>query len=163
MEGVLKLARQVFLLSISFTNAVLLNVYLSISLRLDSRNETNSLEDTCHSTETLWPRSRVHITLFDVPPMQTFWMAIIFTMSPLLMLSASKIWTKLKSSMWSAYNKSLKISSWSWDLILLLDVRNRIYQMLKVRHWISLIISRRGDSGWGYHWCRCCAKGLFQR
>ena len=53
MESVLKLARQVFLFIYSFTNAVLLNVYLSISLRLDSRNETNSLEDTCHSTETL--------------------------------------------------------------------------------------------------------------
>jgi hypothetical protein len=29
------------------------NVYFSISLRLGSHNETSSLEDTCHSTETL--------------------------------------------------------------------------------------------------------------
>ena len=51
MESVLKLARQVrFIL---FTNAVFAKVYFSISLRLGSHNETNSLEDTCHSTETL--------------------------------------------------------------------------------------------------------------
>ena len=109
-----------------------------MSLRLGSHSEPNLLEDTCHSMETLWLRSRVHIILSGVLPTQTFWMTIIFTMSPLLMLSASKNTTKLRSSMWSVYDKSLKISSWSWVLRPLLDVRIRIYQMFsKGHHWIS--------------------------
>jgi len=92
-------------------------------MRLGSHNEPNSLEDNCHSTETLWLRSHVHITLFDVPPTQIFWMISTFTMFPLLMLSASKNMTNLKSNMLSVYDKSSKISSSSWDLRLLLDVR----------------------------------------
>lgn len=115
-----------FVLSISFTNIVLLTYYFSISLKLGSHNETNSLQDNYHSTETLCPRSLVHIILSDVPPTRTFWTTIIFTMSPLLMLSVSKNMTKLKSSMWNVYDKSLKISFWSWVLRLLLDVRNHL-------------------------------------
>ena len=53
MESVLKLARQVFFYIYSFTNTVLLTYYFSISMRPASHNETNSLEDNCHSTETL--------------------------------------------------------------------------------------------------------------
>ena len=153
----------VFLLSILLSILLQMPFYFSISLRLGSHNEPNSLDDTCHSMETLWPRSRVHITLFDVPPTQTFWMKTIFTMSHLLMLNASKNTTKLRSNMWSVYDKSLKISSWSWDLRLLLDVRNRIYQMFKSIIELPLIISCCGDSGWGYHWCRFRTKGLLQR
>ena len=133
MESALKLARQVFLLSISFyKRPYLLTSVFSMSLRLASHIEPNSLEDNCHSTETLCPRSHVHITLFDVPPTQTFWMTLISTMSPRLMLSVSKNTTKLKSSMWSVYDKNLKINSWSWDPRLLLDVRNRIRSDVQV-------------------------------
>ena len=130
MESVLKLARQVcFFLSFFFQEChfTFTNVYFSISLRLGSHNETNSLQDNCLSTETLCPRSRVHITLLDGPPTQTFWMTNIFTMFPLPTLSVSKNTTKLKTSMWSGYDKSLKISFWSWVLRLSLDVRIRIY------------------------------------
>ena len=127
-----------FPLPISFTNVVLLAYYFSISLRLGSHNETNSLQDSYHSTETLCPRSPVHTILFDVLPTQTFWMRNIFTMSLLLMLSVSKNTTRLKNSMWNVYDKSLKISFWSWVLRLLLDVWIRVYQMFsKVQHyWI---------------------------
>ena len=66
---------------------MLLTYYFGISssLRLGSDNETNLLEDTLtyHSTETHCPLSRVHITLYDVPPStQTFWMTIILDASP---------------------------------------------------------------------------------
>ena len=153
-----------FSLSISFTNVILLAYYFSISLRLGSHNETNSLQDSYHSTETLCPRSPVHTILFDVPPTQTFWMRNIFTMSLLLMLSASKNTTRLKNSMWNVYDKNLKISFWSWVLRLLLDVRIQIYQTFKsIIIEYSLMISRRGNCGRGYDWCRSCTKGLFQR
>ena len=32
-----------------------------------------------------------------------------------------------------------------------------------IRLIIKYLTSRRGDSGWGYHWCRRRSKGLFQR
>lgn len=92
-------------------------------MRLGSYSEPNSLQDNCHSTEILCLRFRVPIILVAVAPTKPFWITSIFTMSPPLMLNASKNTTKPKSNMWNAYDKSLKTSSSNWDLTLSLDVR----------------------------------------
>ena len=134
----LKLARPVcffylFYLQTSFYVTTVLTYYFGISssLRLGSDNETNLLEDTFtyHSTETHCPLSRVHITLYDVPPStQTFWMTIILNASPAYATTSS---TKHFQKHDDIYEKSLKIGFWGWGLRLLLDVRIRIYQMFQ--------------------------------